>query len=282
MKQTILKTFPTLLTDGAFFKEFSLFNREDVSLTPLQAGQAYALAHSGNKAITSMVENFCGDDGTVSSVSCSTLGTVLENMFGKDWGKELDALLAEYNPIENYNMTEEGSDTKSGSDTLTDDYALKRNTKTYGTHTDTFNVGQDRVTDSIGATRTTHGTHTDTNTTQVSASDSSDWSNKDKNINEVGQQIDSEDARSNTHTTDARQDSTVYGSRQDSTVEDAYKDTHETEYDNTVEHELSRSGNIGTTTTQMMIQSEIELRSTNFFYDILFRDVDKLLTLGCY
>ena len=178
MKQTILKTFPTLLTDGAFFKEFSLFNREDVSLTPLQAGQAYALAHSGNKAITSMVENFCGDDGTVSSVSCSTLGTVLENMFGKDWGKELDALLAEYNPIENYNMTEEGSDTKSGSDTLTDDYALKRNTKTYGTHTDTFNVGQDRVTDSIGATRTTHGTHTDTNTTQVSASDSSDWSNK--------------------------------------------------------------------------------------------------------
>lgn len=282
MKQTILKTFPTLLTDGAFFKEFSLFNREDVSLTPLQAGQAYALAHSGNKAITSMTENFCGDDGTVTSASCVTLGTILENMFGTDWNRELDALLAEYNPIENYNMVEEGSDTKSGSDTLTDDYAMKRNTKTSGAHTDTFNVGQDRITDSFGATQTTYGGHTDTSTHSVSAYDSSGWSNAEKDVTEVAQHIDSEAARSDTHTTDARVDSTVYGSKQDTTVEDAYKDTHETEYDNTVEHELTRSGNIGTTTNQMMIRSEIELRSTNFFYDILFRDVDKLLALGCY
>lgn len=44
---------------------------------------------------------------------------------------------------------------------------------------------------------------------------------------------------------------------------------------------LTRSGNIGVTTSQQMIESEIALWQWNFI-DTLFNDVDKLLTLKIY
>lgn len=48
-----------------------------------------------------------------------------------------------------------------------------------------------------------------------------------------------------------------------------------------IERTLKRSGNIGVTTSQQMIQSEIELRKQNF-YDMIMKDVDKILVLGIY
>lgn len=44
---------------------------------------------------------------------------------------------------------------------------------------------------------------------------------------------------------------------------------------------LHRHGNIGVTTNQQMIESEIELRKKNFF-DIVFSDVDSVLALKIY
>ena len=48
-----------------------------------------------------------------------------------------------------------------------------------------------------------------------------------------------------------------------------------------VERSLNRSGNIGVTTTQQMLQQERELWNYNFF-DSVFEDLDKVLTLGVY
>ena len=44
---------------------------------------------------------------------------------------------------------------------------------------------------------------------------------------------------------------------------------------------LTRSGNIGVTTNQQMLQSEIELRKWNFFLSV-FNDIDSMLTLSIY
>lgn len=46
-------------------------------------------------------------------------------------------------------------------------------------------------------------------------------------------------------------------------------------------HSLTRSGNIGTTTSQMMLQSEIDIRQYIFFEEI-FKDIDKYLCLFVY
>lgn len=47
-------------------------------------------------------------------------------------------------------------------------------------------------------------------------------------------------------------------------------------------YRLTRSGNIGVTTSQQMIESERALWLWNFFYKIVFPDVDRVLTLNIY
>ena len=47
------------------------------------------------------------------------------------------------------------------------------------------------------------------------------------------------------------------------------------------ERELTRSGNIGVTTSQQMLQSEIELRKW-VYYQSVFNDIDTILTLSIY
>lgn len=60
------------------------------------------------------------------------------------------------------------------------------------------------------------------------------------------------------------------------TDRDSGSDTHTRNYT------LSRSGNIGVTTSQQMLQSERDLWMWNFFRDVVFPDVDRVLTLPIY
>jgi len=68
--------------------------------------------------------------------------------------------------------------------------------------------------------------------------------------------------------------------------------TNETEYDttdadtgtdtNTRNYTLTRTGNIGVTTSQQMIQSERDLWRWNYFHDVIFPDLDRILTINIY
>lgn len=62
----------------------------------------------------------------------------------------------------------------------------------------------------------------------------------------------------------------------DLTDTDGGEDTHTRNY------ELTRSGNIGVTTSQQMIESERNLWLWNFFYSVVFPDIDRALTLKIY
>lgn len=57
---------------------------------------------------------------------------------------------------------------------------------------------------------------------------------------------------------------------------DTGEDTHTRNY------ELTRTGNIGVTTSQQMLESERKLWLWNFFREIVFPDVDRVLTLRIY
>ena len=60
------------------------------------------------------------------------------------------------------------------------------------------------------------------------------------------------------------------------TDRDSGEDTHTRNYG------LTRSGNIGVTTSQQMLQSERDLWKWNFFRDVVFPDLDEILTLRVY
>lgn len=50
---------------------------------------------------------------------------------------------------------------------------------------------------------------------------------------------------------------------------------------NTFERSLTRSGNIGVTTSQQMLESELEIRKYDFFVSV-YEDIDKVLTIPVY
>lgn len=51
---------------------------------------------------------------------------------------------------------------------------------------------------------------------------------------------------------------------------------------NTRNYELTRTGNIGVTTSQQMVESERSLWVWNFFRNVVFPDIDRVLTLSIY
>lgn len=126
--------------------------------------------------------------------------------------------------------------------------------------------GTDTVTKTGNQTRAMSGQHTTTGTTTSSTQgyDSTTFVDTDQVENS---------------------DTTVYGgdgvSGDTETI--TYNDVqHETEYDTSNGHTLDRTGNIGTMTSQQMIQSEQELWKWNFYTDILFPAVDRVITIPLY
>lgn len=75
----------------------------------------------------------------------------------------------------------------------------------------------------------------------------------------------------------------TYGFNSDSSVPTGESSTETTSEGNADDNnrELTRSGNIGVTTSQQMLESEIELRKWNFT-DMLYQDVDSICTLSIY
>ena len=67
----------------------------------------------------------------------------------------------------------------------------------------------------------------------------------------------------------------------ESTIDNTHKNTDRETKDITSDRTLKRSGNIGVTTSQQMIESERQLWLWNFFESV-FSDIDKILVLKIY
>ena len=78
--------------------------------------QDYYLSHSGDKYISPFVERLFNAGKTASEIS-SYVATICYNRFGEKWKKIYDALMTEYNPLENYSMEETRTPNLTDSDT---------------------------------------------------------------------------------------------------------------------------------------------------------------------
>lgn len=167
--------------------------------------------------------------------------------------------LADYNPIDNYNMTETAEDnttsagttTYNTTDTTTDNTVTTKDSSTNYGHiindTDnTDNTESSAVIDTDTLKTDSKSVTTDTSTTTNSGTDSTN------------------------DTIDSERDSTIKKTGTDST-DNTSKSTHT----------LTRKGNIGVTTSQQMIESELQLRLNNFVKHVAEVFVNEL-TLGVY
>ena len=87
------------LSDDERFENFITSDNVDTLNTD------YYLSHSNDKYVSPLVEKLFNDGKSVSDIS-SIVATICANRFGDKWKKIYDALMTEYNPLENYSMEE--------------------------------------------------------------------------------------------------------------------------------------------------------------------------------
>ena len=240
--------------------------------------------------------------------------TNLVNVRKYQYSKLYNTTLLEYNPIENYSMTETGTDTNatngtktdtlgsytdinSGTDTTTLNDSKKENIGTYEdvTHSVTgTDYGKMTTTESNSTTNTGSETHE----RKVAPFDSDAYAEQElttdtfkdrKTIAEnetiVANRTDTitkndtitGGARNNTYTTTSTT-SLQHGMKKEiSERNNSYTD----ESRGTTTHELTRSGNIGVTTSQQMLESERDIAMFNFI-GIVAHDIIKSICICIY
>ena len=203
---------------------------------------AYHGSHSGDKNISPIVHKFLTSEDAETR---EKLAGIIYTMFGDKWSKLWDAFNMEYNPLNNYDMVE----TETPAET---------------THT----ITPAETTETITPAETTMETKPAKVVTEneISAFNSSSY----------------EDSAKTTATGDVNDKGTDVFTVDESGVNKIEVDAAGSDVF-TVQNErtLTRSGNIGVTTSQQMLQSEIELRKWLYFNSV-FNDIDTILTLSIY
>ena len=173
---------------------------------------------SGYKSISPLIKHLMGNNSTMDSAGYTQLAGIIWAYFGEAWTRKYNALMAEYNPLENYNMTEE-EDNEIIDDATTGVTGSSANNST-----------------SVNSTHSVYGY----NSSSASPSEA--------------------DSATTSQSTDMN-----------------------TDYDNTrtIDRTLTRSGNIGVTTSQQMLESELALRTYTFFEEV-YKDVDRIVALPIY
>ena len=179
------------------------------------------------------------------------------------WEHIHEALTAEYNLLHNYDRSEEWTDTSNG--TRTGSRNMDRDGD--NTHTETTSGGENKtVTTHSEGENTSDTTVNDEVTNQVIGYDSNAFVNHDKST-KVGNTVGTSNTETDgTETTEG----TTTGSRnlRDVIDETDAETSSETSTDRAT-HTGHVSGNIGVTTSQQMIESELSLRLGYNLYDMI-------------
>lgn len=183
--------------------------------------EEYFIGYSADKYISPLVSKLYEKDDDLDVLS-SKLAKFIYRRFATKWKKIYDALMTQYNPLENYSMLEE----------RTPDLTTE----------ETENVN-----------------------TEVTTNRETNASSKYKGFN-------ASDPVTIT-TTDGSEDVTTSGASADN-------ETHKV-IENTGTETLTRSGNIGVTTSQQMLESEFKVRQYDF-YKMIYNDIDSVLCLSIY
>ena len=214
---------------------------------------------SGDKLISPLVDKIV-EGSSISSQERITLANVAFSIFGATWTKQWATLSAEYNPLNNYDMEEKYEED---------------NAMTYGkSHTRTDNLAHSET---IGNTRTDNLTETES-PGQISFEQDYVYGFNSAVSEPSAEKRVTMSGSGTVTNTGTQTDSGTRSGSNTGTVTDADTGKDQGEKDYT----LQRHGNIGVMSSQDLIRSEHDLWKWNFFMDVVFPDLDKVLTLQVY
>lgn len=261
--------------------------------------RAYFTMYSGIKNPSDFVtQNLAGD-----YANSITIAAILYSIYGEPWTRLWEAYKTKYNPIENYNMQEVTTSTREDGRTITRTNDLTSTVDGTGTQTNSSdgtensstNTTNGVVNDSNGTSSLEHGEQikrdgeVDSYTYGFNSQEKVPTSVQIETATDVHSGVDTtttSDHSTSDTTGTSHIDTTTHSEgtlntttkdvRADKTVEDTLDNLQGKE-----DTQRTRTGNIGVTTTQQMLQQEFELWRWNFFTRV-FDDVDKFLCLSVY
>lgn len=244
-------------------------------------------ARSGEKYVSPLVSHYITDNELSESSKDAIIDSVYD-MYSQNWDALWKAVNTDYEPLENYDRTTAITETNTRDDNKTVDYehtdtdtgTLKRDS----TSTDTGTLKRDSTLTDTGTLKTDNTNATDA-TSNIYAFDSTGATpaNSATNTN-TGSSTDTHDLTTITADTDTH-DLTTTTADTDThnlTYKRSSTETHDNNVSENNTHNERVHGNIGVTTSQRMLMSEYELRERRKFYEQVFKDIDKCLTLAIY
>lgn len=269
---------------------FTFLNSLDVPWKDKNISQQLNLQYHGNisgKKETSPLVDSLIVENNLTDNSKTMLAMSIFSIYSNKWIRLYRILSLEYEPIENYNMTEteKTTSTNENTDTITTNTTNSNDVTETNTGTNTSNdsentTGKNIITDS----RTIAENNNVTNNNSLYGFNSISGVNADsQNGTETRNTTDN-----NTHNDDLKGTRTNEHSENINTSKftvqkNDIKDVKDGTYteNGTQDRTLTRHGNIGVTTSQQMLNSEIELWQWDFFSGV-FKDIDKILTIQTY
>lgn len=259
----------------------------------------YHLNRSGKKIVSPLIESYTDNEESLTVAQKTEIAGAVFAIYGDKWSKLYELLSLEYNPISNYDMTETeeiegetsnslhrtGTETTSGTGTDAHAYTGSQTNADTGTETTTHTGTKGVVTNdtstgsSEGATDNTVYGFNSTTGVNDSGSENTTTAESERDVTETTTD-DLTDTRTDalTHT---RTDNLTDTETRNLTDQLTRNTTDAETGSNSVTRTLTRSGNIGVTTSQQMIESTIELWRWNFFIQV-FEDLDTILTISTY
>ena len=269
---------------------FTFLNSLDVPWKDKNISQQLNLQYHGNisgkKEIAPLVDSLIVENNLTDN-SKTMLAMSIFSICSSKWNKLYRILSLEYKPIENYNMTEteKTTSTNENTDTITTNTTNSNNVTETNTGTNTVNdsentTGKNTITDSRNIEENNSVTNNNSlygfNSASAVNADSQNGTETRNTTDTNTHNDDLKGTRTNEHSENIN---TSKVTAQKNDIKDTKDGTH-TE-NGSQDRTLSRHGNIGVTTSQQMINSEIELWQWDFFSGV-FKDIDKVLTIQTY
>lgn len=272
----------------------------------------FFITNYGERLISPLTNTCLDTTGKLTAAKQTLLATAIVNLFGKNWTKEYAVLSAQYDPIENYSMEEKhtGNDTRletptNWKETTTEKPGVNGYSETETQTPTNWKESRKETVGDDGYTETETQTPTDWEKTIESDKADNDVegstslyafnSSDPVPISKSETQTDSKSVETQTGTYETKKEISgekdvdiertgTYETKREIEGEKITETGHTGTYEDktTYNSTLTRSGNIGVTTSQQMIEQEINLWKWNFFRDVVFPDVAKALTISLY
>lgn len=294
----IIKCFPEWYDNtgtGGIFKDIATGRAE---MFPWLANAAtldmeYFGNKSGNKSVSPIIEKFIEQNiaaevqnpFVLTTAQRTAIANIIVNRYSEKWIKLYSLLSKEYNPIENYSMTETETPNITKRQGVSSDYevsdekTIERNMSRTETASIDYEVSDEKKTGTNYSVSTDSETNADAYGFNSSSPVPTNSASGNSTVTTIGNA--NENVETNTHKQTGGMTVTESGRANENVEKNTHKQMGYTEETETGTRQLTRSGNIGVTTSQQMIESEIALWQWNFIESV-YKDVDMVLTVPKY